>query len=59
MFWSKLLLSTGEATNYNKELTKNVKHPSKKIAWERSKKTIHWNLFLDVVFLGDLGETAH
>jgi hypothetical protein len=28
-FWSKLLLSTGETNNHNKELTKNVKHTSK------------------------------
>ena len=38
MFWSKLLLSTGEATNYNKELTKNVKHPSKKSLRKDRKK---------------------
>ena len=44
--------STGEVTNYNKELTKNINHTSKKkFALERPKKiTIHWNLFLDVMF---------
>jgi hypothetical protein len=38
MFWSKLLLSTGEANNYNKELTKNVKHTSNKSNGKDRKK---------------------